>query len=253
MKTPDVSSKQVQSQQSASNSKTEKPKSSKQFKDVLQETKPKQTRLTGKEKHFPPLEKKSYKSTTDAKPTLAHKGIQQKNDQELKLHSRIEPKEERESGVLQKKHSKEEAQDLMNPQITANLAPQASQIQGPKEVTSTQQNPGLNISEIESIVKQVQVGVNEKGMPEMNFELHTANLGDLSLKVNSDNDKISIQFVTQDAAAQDTLNQNLKELTQILHNKGLNIGELNVRTRDDESQQRQQQKRDDQNDSGFSQ
>lgn len=242
MKTSDVSSKQpVQQKQSTSNSKTErKPKSSqKQFQDVLKETKPKQTNI--KVKHFAPLDKKSSK-TEEGKPALASKMTQQKVEDEAKLHQRIEAKEERDtSGLLQKKQSKEEAHDQLNQPITPNLAQQApSQIQGTKAVAETR-NTALNISEIESIVKQVQVGMNEKGLPEMNFELQTQNLGDISLKVNADNDKISIQFITRDVTAQDTLNQNLKELTQVLHNKGLNIAELDVRTRDDQSSRQQQQ------------
>lgn len=253
MKTSDASSKPpVQRQQSSSSSKAEqKPKpSQKQFQEVLQEGKPKQTLAKGKQ--FAPLEKKSDKPAGEGRVTIGNKATQQKAEGETKLHSRIEPKEERDAwGPLQKKHSKEEVSEKHSKeevpgQLSQPISPNLAQQQGPAPVEGSKAvsetgNPALNISEIESIVKQVQVGVNEKGLPEMNFELHTENLGDMSLKVNAENDQISIQFVTQDAAAQDLLNQNLKELNQLLHNKGLNIAELDVRTRDDESRQQRQQ------------
>lgn len=246
MKTSDLSSKQPVQPKSVSGKKAEqKPKSSqKQFKEVLQEAKPSRTD-SGKGKHFTPLEKKTFKMGEEkpslSKTSLGSKALQEKPEGDIKLHARIEPKEERDTlGLLSKKAAKEELHDPLNPILPNLTQPGTPQIQSNKAISETH-NTALNVSEIESIVKQVQVGVNEKGLPEMNFELHTENLGDVSLKVNAENDQISIQFVTQDAAAQDLLNQNLKELNQLLHNKGLNIAELDVRTRDDQSERQQQQ------------
>lgn len=245
MKTSDLSSKQPVQPKSVSGKKAEqKPKSSqKQFKEVLQEAKPSRTD-SGKGKHFTPLEKKTFKMGEEkpslSKTSLGSKALQEKPEGDIKLHARIEPKEERDTLGLLSKKAKEELHDPLNPTLPNLTQPGTPQIQSNKAISETH-NTALNVSEIESIVKQVQVGVNEKGLPEMNFELHTENLGDVSLKVNAENDQISIQFVTQDAAAQDLLNQNLKELNQVLHNKGLNIAELDVRTRDDQSERQQQQ------------
>ena len=85
--------------------------------------------------------------------------------------------------------------------------------------------------------------MNEKGLPEMNFELMTDKLGALNLKISSENDKIKINFVTQDASAQVELEKGLKDLSQLLGQKGLNLSETNVMTRDQQSQQQQQQDR----------
>jgi flagellar hook-length control protein FliK len=87
------------------------------------------------------------------------------------------------------------------------------------------------------------VGVNEKGLPEMNFEIMTDKLGALNLKVSSENEKINIQFVTQDVGAQAELQKGLNELSQLLGQRGLNLAETNVMTRDQQSQQQQDQGR----------
>jgi flagellar hook-length control protein FliK len=243
MKTSDVSSKQPVQGKAAETKTEQKQKSGqKQFKEVLQEAKPKQVQIS-RSKPFSPLEKKSVSSTKgEGKPT-ASKSSLDKTDGEPKIHSRIEAKEERENSGLSKhgmKSEQIETPNLPNPVLQQSVQ-SSTAVQGVKAVTEVK--PALNLQEIESIVQRVHVGVNEKGLPEMNFELKTENLGNLSLKVNAENDKIRIEFVTHDSAAQDVLNQNLRELTQTLHNKGLNIAELNVMTRDqrDSQQERQEQ------------
>jgi flagellar hook-length control protein FliK len=69
----------------------------------------------------------------------------------------------------------------------------------------------------------------------------TDKLGALNLKVSSENEKINIQFVTQDASAQVELQKGLNELSQLLGQRGLNLAETNVMTRDQQSQQQQNQ------------
>ena len=136
-----------------------------------------------------------------------------------------------------KKESKEEFKPFSVP-TTMMMGP--STVHGKAEVQKTHAPSALNIREIESIVQKAQVGINEKGLPEMNFELITDKLGPLTLKISSDQDKVKIQFVTQDAAAQNELQKGMNELSQLLGQRGLNLSETNVMTRDQQSQQQQQ-------------
>jgi flagellar hook-length control protein FliK len=161
-------------------------------------------------------------------------------------------KEDLQDGILKKKEEfgkkgpKEE--DLKEFTVPTHLMMGPAPVQGKAEMEKVQ-GPALNIREIESIVQKVEVGMNEKGLPEMNFELMTDKLGALNLKVSTENEKISIQFVTQDAAAQAELEKGMTDLSQLLGQRGLNLAETNVMTRDQQSQQ--QQKGGDQSDSSF--
>lgn len=152
-------------------------------------------------------------------------------------------KQDLQEGILRKEETKKsikEKEDLKEFSVPTTVMMGPAPIQAKAEVQKTQ-GPALNIREIESIVQKVQVGMNEKGLPEMNFELMTDKLGALTLKVSSENEKVNIQFVTQDAAAQTELQKGLNELSQLLGQRGLNLAETNVMTRD---QQQQQQGRD---------
>jgi flagellar hook-length control protein FliK len=140
------------------------------------------------------------------------------------------------------KKSKKEDLELKEFTVPTHVMMGPASIQPKSEVQKTQ-GPALNIKEIESIVQKVQVGINEKGLPEMNFELMTDKLGSLNLKISSENEKISIQFVTQDTAAQAELQKGMNDLSQLLGQRGLNLAETNVMTRDQQSQQQQQQDR----------
>jgi flagellar hook-length control protein FliK len=139
---------------------------------------------------------------------------------------------------LSKKEPKEDLKEFSVPNMMM-MGP--STIHNKAEVQKTH-GPALNIREIESIVQKVQVGMNEKGLPEMNFELMTDKLGSLNLKISSDNEKIKINFVTEDASAQVELEKGLKDLSALLGQKGLHLSETNVMTRD-QSQQQQQENR----------
>jgi flagellar hook-length control protein FliK len=135
-----------------------------------------------------------------------------------------------------------EKEDLKEFSVPTHMMMGPAPVHAKAEVQKTH-GPALNIKEIESIVQKVQVGINEKGLPEMNFELQTDKLGALNLKVSTENDKINIQFVTQDTAAQAELQKGLTELSQLLGQRGLNLAETNVMTRDQQNQQQQQQGR----------
>jgi flagellar hook-length control protein FliK len=143
-----------------------------------------------------------------------------------------------------KKHEKtkqtEKKEDLKPFSVPTTMMMGPTTVHGKAEVQKAHGPSALNIREIESIVQKAQVGINEKGLPEMNFELITDKLGPLTLKISSDQDKVKIQFVTQDAAAQNELQKGMTELSQLLGQRGLNLSETNVMTRDQQSQQQQQ-------------
>jgi len=174
------------------------------------------------------------KGTTEHQPltTAGRKPISAKSDQddagELGSHKKEETR---------KKSPKE---DLKEFSVPTHMMMGPSTIQHKAEVQKTH-GPALNIKEIESIVQKVQVGMNEKGLPEMNFELMTDKLGPLNLKISSENEKIKIQFVTEDASAQAELQKGINDLSQLLGQRGLNLSETNVMTKDQQSQQQQRE------------
>jgi flagellar hook-length control protein FliK len=105
------------------------------------------------------------------------------------------------------------------------------------------QRPGLNIDEIQSIVKKVEVAVNEKGAPEFRFELQTKNLGNLDLKVSTEDNKVNIEFATQDVRTQEVLRENLKELSEMLQQKGLMLAEMKFEQRGGQDSEKQEKQR----------
>lgn len=244
MKTSGVSSNPPVPGKSEGTSKTgQKDKAEKEFKEVLQESGGK-AKLSKRKAHMP-LGKKGTagdglihsrlksggqnssdpKSVEVGRIRLADKMTRQgEEDAELKINSKL------------KQRGEEEA-----PATVANPSglPTPS-LQSETDVGKVQ-NPGLNIDEIQSIVNKVQVGVNEKGLPECRFEIETKNLGTLDLKVNAEKDQIRIEFVTEDANAQQVLEHNLKELQQMLQDKGLTLVETKFTPRDQGDSQQQQE------------
>jgi flagellar hook-length control protein FliK len=236
MKTPPVNTQSTGSASKASQM-SDKPKAEskppqKEFKKVLDdksEPRPKSS-LQGKMqkgglKHDKPMTAHQPMTPAGRKPVSA------KSDHEDADEFGFSKKEE-----PRKKAPKEELKEFSI----------SSQLMGPAPIHNKAEvqkahGPALNIKEIESIVQKVQVGMNEKGLPEMNFELLTDKLGPLNLKISSENEKIKIQFVTQDASAQAELQKGINELSQLLGQRGLNLSETNVMTRDQQSQQQQKE------------
>jgi flagellar hook-length control protein FliK len=156
------------------------------------------------------------------------------------IHGKGDSDDAGEMGFSKKdEKAKKPVKEELKPFTVPNMMMGPSTIQNKAEIQKAH-GPALNIKEIESIVQKVQVGMNEKGLPEMNFELMTDKLGPLTLKISSENEKVKIQFVAQDASAQAELQKGMNELTQLLGQRGLNLSETNVMTRDQQSQQQQQ-------------
>ncbi len=225
--------------------RTESKSSDKEFKKVLdKEGKPPAPPPKGK---YPVFERALPKSVKQQKGTAQEQpsAMQGKEEKKLGVTDRgpREPVSSKED--LLKKKSKEQ-DDLKEFSVPTHLMMGPAPIHKQTEIQkSSAAAAALNIREIEQIVQKVQVGINEKGLPEMNFELMTDKLGALNLKVSSENDKINIEFVTQDAAAQAELQKGIKELSQLLGERGLNLSETNVMTRDDQSRQQQDRGRED--------
>jgi len=239
MKTPPTTTQSTSStntSQSSEKPKTESKPPQKEFKEVLHDkSDPGGKSQMPKHKGSFKLERglKQEKETAEHQPltTAGRKPISEKSDEDDSSSGFGSKKK-----GLQKKDPKEDLKEFSVP---------THMMMGPSTVHKAEvqktQGPALNIREIESIVKKVQVGMNEKGLPEMNFELMTDKLGSLNLKISSDNEKIKINFVTEDASAQVELEKGLKDLSALLGQKGLNLSETNVMTRDQQSQQQQQE------------
>ncbi len=221
-------------------------KPQKEFKEVLDSENPKQPPLRGKL-----LGKGLQKGPKLPKGQPEHRPMTPAGRRPVTTKSGKEDLQEfsvkKEDFSKKAVKEKEELKEFSVPNM--NMAP--APVHSKAEIQKTHA-PALNIREIESIVQKVQVGVNEKGLPEMNFEIMTDKLGALNLKVSSENEKINIQFVTQDASAQVELQKGMNELSQLLGQRGLNLAETNVMTRDQQSQQQQDQGRGE-SDSSFQQ
>lgn len=241
MKTPPATTQSTKSTTSASKSsdtpKTESKPPQKEFKKVLDD----KSEPRGKSQ-MPPKQQKGFrleKGIKQEKETGEHQPLTNAGRKPISAKSGHDDSASefgsKKKEEVAKKAPKEDLKEFSVPNMM--MAP--SPIHHKSEIQKTQ-GPALNIKEIESIVQKVQVGMNEKGLPEMNFELLTDKLGPLNLKISSENEKIKIQFVTQDTAAQAELEKGIKDLSQLLGQKGLNLSETNVMTRDQQSQQQQQ-------------
>ena len=233
--TPPTSTKPAAADKSTS--KTDNSKPQKEFKEVLDSENSKAPPPKGKFGKIAPRSQKAPKQEPEHNPltTAGRKPVTSKPGKEDAAEMG-QKKEE----VSKKKAAKEDL-DLKEFSVPTHVMMGPASIQSKTEIQKAH-GPALNIKEIESIVQKVQVGMNEKGLPEMNFELMTDKLGALNLKVSSENEKISIQFVAQDTAAQAELQKGMNDLSQLLGQRGLNLAETNVMTRDQQSQQQQQDK-----------
>ncbi len=258
MKTSDVpSNRPVQSNTTNQSPRTEK-KPQKEFDKVLDDSKGKLGGSLKKgDKPFSPLTSKaSYgkKSAGDDKETPRGEGKTEKEGTRSTVqreYSRVEgrgdkghgDKDSLEKESLNKDHSAVDAA-----QIQAN---QQVQIQNQSRIDATAaaqatQRPGLNINEIQSIVRRCELAVNDKGKPEFRFELETKHLGNINLKVTTENEKVRIEFATQDVQTQEVLKENLKELSEMLQQKGLVLHETKFTPHGQDDAEKQQQQREQQ-------
>ena len=222
----------------SSNKADSKPQ--KEFKEVLDSDPPKGPPIKGKFQGQGLKGAKLPKGEAEGKQqpqTLGRKNLNTKGSKEDVGEGRSKKEE------VTKKSPKEN-QDLKEFNVPTHVMMGPSTVNAKAEMQKTSAS-ALNIREIESIVQKVQVGINEKGLPEMNFELMTDKLGPLNLKVSSENDKINIQFVAENASAQAELQKGINDLSQLLGQRGLNLAETNVMTRDQQSQQQQDRGRGD--------
>jgi hypothetical protein len=258
MKTSDVSSNKPVQGNTGQGQRTEQKKPDKQFDKVLDESSSKQQASAKKAKPFSPLETKGHKKVSiasDKKEAAAAKaeGKAEKEKtgmEETRDYDRIEAKGERDMGGGHGM-KKEASEELVAQQMQVNPSVQGSQGIQQAGAAEAVQRPGLNINEIQSIVNRVDLAVNEKGLPEMRFELQTQNLGNIDLKVSAENDQIRIEFATDDINAQKVLEENLNELGEKLREKGLNLAETRFSQRGQEDAEKQQQNQQQQEDQDY--
>lgn len=245
MKTTDASSNRPV--QSSGTDKAQGPdkKPNKEFDKVLDDHKGQKKTGLGKEKPFSPLTKYSSggkKSVGDKKDHLEARADAKSEKQgtastEHRDYSRIEARGEKEKGEhdFLKKDSSAELQP--SPLQGQPVQPQMN-VQQASEVQATQR-PGLNINEIQSIVNKVELAVNDKGNHEFRFELQTKNLGNIDLKVSTENEKVNIEFATQDVQTQELLRENLKDLSEMLQQKGLMLAGMKFEQRGQDSEKQE--------------
>ncbi|HSE41245.1 MAG TPA: flagellar hook-length control protein FliK [Acidobacteriota bacterium] len=249
MKTSDVSSNRpVQSGGDKTARSEQKPK--KEFDKVLDDGKGQKKSVLGKQKPFSPLSSKAgtgeKKTAYGEKKDLAEARAEGKSQKqgtgatEHRDYDRIEArgqKEHKDGDVISKESSKDALSSNPQPQ---QVQPQMN-VQQASEVKATQR-PGLNINEIQSIVNKCELAVNDKGKPEFRFELQTKNLGNIDLKVSTEDNKVNIEFATQDVQTQEVLRENLKELGEMLHQKGLMLAEMKFEQRGQDSEKQEKER-----------
>lgn len=253
MKTSDVPSNRPVQQNNTNQSPRTDKKPQKEFDKVLDDSKGKLGGSLKKgEKPFSPLTSKaSYgkKSATDDKDALRGEGKGEKGGTRSTVerdYSRIEGRGKKSHGDEELGKEKDNSVDAA--QLQAN---QQMQLQNQARINATAatqatQRPGLNINEIQSIVKRCELAHNDKGKPEFRFELETKNLGNINLKVSTENEKVRIEFATEDIHAQEVLKENLKELGEMLQQKGLVLHETKFASRGQEDAEKQQQRQEQQ-------
>jgi flagellar hook-length control protein FliK len=255
MKTSDVpSNRPVQSNTTNQSPRTDK-KPQKEFDKVLDDSKGKATPFKKGEKPFSPLtSKQGYgkKSAagSDKEGAIHGDGKGEKEGARSTVHreySRVEGRGEKgdKDGSMEKgkDHSEVDASQL---QTNQQLQLQNQQQIGAVSNAQAVQRPGLNINEIQSIVRRCELAVNEKGKPEFRFELQSKHLGNIDLKVSTENEKVRIEFATEDIHTQEVLKENLKELSEMLQQKGMNLVESKFVSRGQEDAEKQQQQREQQ-------
>jgi flagellar hook-length control protein FliK len=263
MKTSDVpSNRPVQSNTTNQSPRTDK-KPQKEFDKVLDDSKGKLGGSLKKgAKPFSPLASKegySKKSVASDKEMPRGEGKAEKEGTRTTVqreYSRVEARGEKDHGEkdslgkesLGKESLKKDGSAVDAAQIQAN--PQA-QIQNQLKVDAASaakgtQRPGLNINEIQSIVRRCELAVSDKGKPEFRFELETKHLGNIDLKVSTENERVRIEFATQDVHTQEVLKENLKELGEMLQQKGMVLHETKFSPRGQDDAEKQQQQKDQQ-------
>ncbi|MCI0442491.1 flagellar hook-length control protein FliK [bacterium] len=259
MKTSDVpSNRPVQSNTTNQSPRTDK-KPQKEFDKVLDDNKGKLGGSLKKgEKPFSPLTSKpayGKKSVTNDKETPRGEGKVEKEGTRQTVqreYSRVEGRGEKDHGEkdsLGKDSFKKDGPAMDAAQIQANQQVQPPQNQLSVDAAAAAketQRPGLNINEIQSIVRRCELAVNDKGKPEFRFELETKHLGNIDLKVSTENEKVRIEFATQDVQTQEVLKENLKELGEMLQQKGMVLQETKFTPRGQDDAEKQQQQREQQ-------
>lgn len=258
MKTSDVpSNRPVQSNTTNQSPRTDK-KPQKEFDKVLDDSKGKLGGSLKKgEKPFSPLTSKAgygKKSAANDKETPRGEGKAEKEGTRTTVqreYSRVEARGEKghgEKDSLGKDSLKKDGSAVDAAQIQTN---QQVQLQNQLKVDAAAaakgtQRPGLNINEIQSIVRRCELAVNDKGKPEFRFELETKHLGSIDLKVSTENEKVRIEFATQDVQTQEVLKENLKELSEMLQQKGMVLHETKFTPRGQDDAEKQQQQKEQQ-------
>lgn len=261
MKTSDVPSNRPVQQGSADKSQRTEKKPQKEFDKVLDDHKGKHgTSLKKGEKPFSPLasrpvyEKKSGSRSAEKQDSLTARGEAKGEKEgtrstEHREYSRVETRGERGHGdkdtlgkdTLKKEHPISATDQASQVQAQPFQVQPQTKVDQASAVQATQR-PGLNINEIQSIVRRVELSVNEKGKPEFRFELETKHLGNIDLKVTTENEKVRIEFATQDVQSQEVLKENLKELSEMLQQKGLVLAETKFGQRGQDAEKQQEQR-----------
>lgn len=229
MKTSDVSSNRpVQNNDPGSKPEAKKPQ--KDFKEVLDQPGGKKLIAT-KKKAFSPLnQEKNVKPDKLHSQTSEHKRVSGKGEREEVGESELGEGKSKKSS-LHPEEGQVQPNIMQTGQGGVQTAMTAEKAGAPK---------GLSLEQLQSIVQKCHVGINEQGKPEMNFQIQTHHLGPMDLKVSADGDKIKIDFVTEDINAKEAIKENLNELSNMLREKGLTLGQTNFTTRDQDQNEKQQ-------------
>lgn len=98
-----------------------------------------------------------------------------------------------------------------------------------KTMSRTQSSRNINATDvINQIVEKMKSGLTKENISEIRVTLRPDYLGDVSLKVSSENGIITAQFTAESKRVKEIIESNFNELKEMLNQQGIEVAELSV-------------------------
>jgi flagellar hook-length control protein FliK len=124
---------------------------------------------------------------------------------------------------------------------SAAITPGNTTLLSARPAESAALQPPLALTEptaAQQIKDRVMVQIQHK-LQTAEVQLHPEELGSMQIKLNLQQDQLSVQFVVQQGAAKEALEQQMPKLRELLEQQGIALSEGQVEQRQSRSQQEQ--------------
>jgi flagellar hook-length control protein FliK len=131
--------------------------------------------------------------------------------------------------------------------IMSNMTSELSQSQKPAAAALQSETIAIYKKDFTNAVKdKVMVMINQK-IQQIEIQLDPAELGNMSIRVNLQNEQAVVSFMVQNQQAKEAVEENIDKLKNMLAESGIDVGDANIeqqdqQTGDDEDQTSQNQK-----------